>query len=67
MMSRTTTAMAALFVAGLLGAARPAQEPNPLQKSLNDLEVKGPWLYNDLNEGFAEAKKSGKPLLVVFR
>lgn len=25
------------------------------------------WLYNDVEDGFAEAKKSGKPLLVVFR
>jgi hypothetical protein len=26
-----------------------------------------PWLYNDLASGFAEAKQSGKPLLVVVR
>ena len=25
------------------------------------------WLYNDIDRGFAEAKKSGKPLLVVLR
>jgi serine protease Do len=25
------------------------------------------WLYNDVDEAFAQAKKSGKPLLVVFR
>jgi serine protease Do len=27
----------------------------------------GKWIYNDLGKGFAEAKKSGKPLLVVLR
>jgi hypothetical protein len=27
----------------------------------------GFWIYNDFDEGFAEAKKTGKPLLVVFR
>lgn len=27
----------------------------------------GFWLYNDLDQGFAEAQKTGKPLLVVFR
>ncbi len=27
----------------------------------------GFWIYNDLNQGFAEAQKTGKPLLVVFR
>ena len=25
------------------------------------------WVYNDLAKGFAEAKSSGKPMLVVFR
>ena len=25
------------------------------------------WIYNDLAKGFAEAKSSGKPMLVVFR
>ena len=25
------------------------------------------WIYNDLPAGFAEAKASGKPLLIVFR
>ena len=25
------------------------------------------WIYNDVDRGFAEAKKSGKPLLVVLR
>ena len=27
----------------------------------------GFWIYNNLDQGFAEAKKTGKPLLVVFR
>ena len=27
----------------------------------------GFWIYNDLDQGFAEAQKTGKPLLVVFR
>ena len=25
------------------------------------------WIYNDLAKGFAAAKESGKPMLVVFR
>ena len=25
------------------------------------------WIYNDLGKGFAAAKESGKPILVVFR
>ena len=27
----------------------------------------GYWIYNDLAKGFAEAEKTGQPLLIVFR
>lgn len=32
-----------------------------------NVEEAGRWIYNDLPKGIAEAKKSGKPLLVIFR
>ena len=31
------------------------------------VEADGFWIYNDLAKGFAEAKKTGKPMLVVLR
>src|SRR4029079_8551267 len=31
------------------------------------VEALGTWIYDDLPRGLAEAKESGKPLLVVFR
>jgi hypothetical protein len=31
------------------------------------MEKDGRWLYNDFRRGFAEAKRTGKPLLVVLR
>jgi hypothetical protein len=31
------------------------------------MEKDARWIYNDVQKGFAEAKKSGKPLLVVLR
>jgi serine protease Do len=31
------------------------------------VEEAGRWIYNDLPQGIAEAKKTGKPLLVIFR
>lgn len=40
------------------------------EKVRNDrkkIEAEGFWIYNDLAKGFAEAKKTGKPLLVVLR
>ena len=30
-------------------------------------EAGGPWVYNDLDKGFEQAKQTGKPLLIVFR
>jgi len=56
-----------LMASAALAAFCVAQEAGPLQKSLQDMEVQGPWVYNNLATGFAEAKKTGKPLLVVFR
>ena len=33
----------------------------------NDVAASGHWIYNDLPRGFAEAARTGKPLLVVIR
>lgn len=38
-----------------------------LRIALKDTEVKGNWCYDDLASGYAAAKKSGKPMMVVFR
>jgi len=49
-------------------AARPQQTRE--QKVRGDkvkYETAGFWIYNDLAQGFAEAKSTGKPLLVVLR
>ena len=27
----------------------------------------GYWIYNDIDKGYAEAEKTGQPLLIVFR
>ena len=40
------------------------------ERVLNDrkeVEASGNWIYNDLPRGFAEAARTGKPLLVVIR
>lgn len=47
-----------------------AQPPSREQKVRSDktrYEATGFWIYNDLAKGFAEAKATGKPLLVVLR
>lgn len=59
-----------LIVSGLAGPARPAAAQSREQKVRADkakIEANGFWIYNQLPRGFAEAKSTGKPLLVVLR
>src|SRR5262249_53772999 len=58
-----------LLAAGLVPAV-PAGAQTREQKVRDDrakIEAEGFWIYNDLAKGFAEAEKTGKPLLVVLR
>lgn len=60
--------IAAALAAVPLVSAVVAQDRNT--KVLNDrdrIENSGFWIYNDLDRGIAEARKTNKPLLVVFR
>jgi hypothetical protein len=38
-----------------------------LQSQLKDTGIGEHWIYDDIAKGFAEAKATGKPLLVLFR
>ena len=54
-----------LLVSLTLNAAEDRRE-----RVLNDreeVEAAGHWIYNDLSKGFAEAARTGRPLLVVLR
>jgi hypothetical protein len=44
-----------------------AQDKEKLREALKDTVAKGDWIYDDLDAGYAAAKKSGKPMLIVFR
>jgi serine protease Do len=61
----------ALSVAFVLVLALPAAAQNPRDKKVLDdrkkVEAAGYWIYNDLPKAFDEAKKSGKPMVVIFR
>jgi hypothetical protein len=51
----------------LAGAPLAAQDKDPLREKLKDSAVDAAWVYDDIDKGFAEAKRTGKPMLVVFR
>jgi len=61
------------LLAVLLGllVALPAEAQNPREQKVRDdkkkVEAAGFWIYNDLAKAYADAEKSGKPILVVFR
>src|SRR5437016_2928026 len=54
----------AAFV-GLAGAQKTREEQ--VLANRKKFENHPLWIYNDLPRGFAEAKKTGKPILVVMR
>ena len=55
------------IIAGIVLSCLAVQDKESLKTALKDADLPGTWIYDDLNAGFAEAKKSGKPMLVVFR
>ena len=59
----------ALVAASVLALASRPQDADKerLRHALGDNELVGTWIYDDLPAGYAEAKKSGKPLMVVLR
>ena len=67
MLSRPFYYVLALLVMGVVLTtlyAMPEQGNDPLRLGDN---VAGQWIYEDVEEGFRQAKKTGKPLLVSFR
>jgi hypothetical protein len=64
-----TTAAVALALA--LAQPASAQNQNPREKKVREDKVKveadGYWIYNDLPKAFAEAKATGKPMVVILR
>lgn len=61
---RITTSSLLLAVA--LAPTALGEDKAQLRAPLKDTEPKGDWIY-DLGLGFLDAKKSGRPLMVVFR
>lgn len=49
----------------IFGTIAGADGPD-MKKALGDKVADG-WIYDDIEKGYAEAEKTGKPMLVVFR
>jgi hypothetical protein len=63
------TAILAFAAGAWLALAGAAQESSKdaLRQSLKDTDLEGDWIYDDVAAGFARARATGKPLLIVFR
>ena len=64
---RWTGSVLALLLASALPAASVKDREGAVRGDRAALENDARWIYNDVDRGFAEAKRSGKPLLVVLR
>ncbi len=51
----------------LFAATAVVAKDSPLKEALQDDLVTGDWIYEDMAAGYAQAEKTGKPLLVSFR
>jgi hypothetical protein len=50
-----------------LALAGPSGDKEKLRDALGDNALVGSWIYDDLEAGYSEAKRAGKPLMVVLR
>ena len=64
---RIFSALAFLLLAALGHAAAVKDREGAVRGDKATMENDARWIYNDVDRGFAEAKKTGKPLLVVLR
>jgi serine protease Do len=69
-MTRFSSGIAAVSLAALMPFAlgeTVKDREGAVRRDRADMQDDPRWIYNDVERGFAEAKKTGKPLLVVLR
>jgi hypothetical protein len=64
---RVIAGLVVLCFVGTLHAAAVKDREGAVRQDRAAMENDARWIYNDFERGFAEAKKAGKPLLVVLR
>jgi hypothetical protein len=60
-------AAAAFFFAGALAAEEKKDRDTLVRDDLSEMRDSDLWIYNDVEKGFDLARKTSKPLLIVFR
>lgn len=55
------------FLLAVAGGVSAQDRATTVRNDKKMVEGNGSWIYDNLEKGIAEAKKTGKPLLVVFR
>ncbi|MEC7777303.1 MAG: hypothetical protein VYC32_14500 [Planctomycetota bacterium] len=58
---------AAFFFAGALAAEDKKDRDTLVRDDLSEMRDSDLWIYNDVEKGFELARKTSKPLLIVFR
>ena len=66
-MKKPSIVLACLLFLGVASLAAAEDRKERVLNDRKDVETSGNWIYNDLPKGFAEAARTGKPLLVVIR
>ena len=56
-----------LAFAGPLAAEDKKDRDTLVRADLSEMRDSDLWIYNDVEKGFARARKTSKPLLIVFR
>ena len=66
MIRHSAVASLALALLAAAAAAQPTREEK-VRGDKTKVEAGGKWIYNDVPKAFAEAKKTGKPIVAVLR
>jgi len=66
-MTRLMSCLAASLVVAVVPVSAAEDRRERVLNDRKEVEAAGQWIYNDLPKGFAEAARTRKPMLVVFR
>ena len=67
LMNSPTIALGSLLFLTAFAVSGAEDRRERVLKDRTEVQERGDWVYNDLPQGIEAAKRTGKPLLVVFR